>query len=205
VREKGEPIVILIKDMKMPKWCPGCPLYDNEYGWCKTNKDIVINFDERPSNCPLIESADSDPVSRQAALDAIRSLQTYKLSAGDDMLLVDKADVQTELMMLPSAQPKTEERTAESSQKVPKEDLISRKTAIEALFDWEMKYDWDDRCRKENPKPEYIVSPSDVIEKLPSAQPVITCDGCRFVGTYDTDFPCCSCIRREKDYYEPER
>lgn len=43
------------------------------------------------------------------------------------------------------------------------------------------------------------------IEKLPSAQPVITCDGCRFVGTYDTDFPCCSCVRREKDYYEPER
>ena len=43
------------------------------------------------------------------------------------------------------------------------------------------------------------------IQTLPSAQPVITCDGCRFVGTYDTDFPCCSCIRREKDYYEPER
>lgn len=38
-----------------------------------------------------------------------------------------------------------------------------------------------------------------------AAQPVITCDGCRFVGTYDTDFPCCGCVRREKDYYEPER
>ena len=38
-----------------------------------------------------------------------------------------------------------------------------------------------------------------------ATQPVITCDGCRFVGTYDTDFPCCSCVRREKDYYEPER
>ena len=33
------------------------------------------------------------------------------------------------------AQPETEERTAESSQKVPKEDLISRKTAIEAADD----------------------------------------------------------------------
>ena len=43
------------------------------------------------------------------------------------------------------------------------------------------------------------------IESLPSAetQP-ITCDGCKHVGTYDTDFPCSSCIRREKDYYEPE-
>ena len=24
------------------------------------------------------------------------------------------------------------------------------------------------------------------------------------VGTYDTDFPCNGCVRREKDYYEPE-
>jgi len=41
---------------------------------------------------------------------------------------------------------------------------------------------------------------------LPSAEPlVLTCDGCRHVGTYDTDFPCSGCIRREKDYYEQER
>jgi hypothetical protein len=41
---------------------------------------------------------------------------------------------------------------------------------------------------------------------IPSVQPlVLTCDGCRHVGTYDTDFPCSSCIRREKDYYEQER
>lgn len=34
---------------------------------------------------------------------------------------------------------------------------------------------------------------------------VLTCDGCRHVGTYDTDFPCSVCIRREKDYYEQEQ
>lgn len=34
---------------------------------------------------------------------------------------------------------------------------------------------------------------------------MLTCDGCRHVGTYDTDFPCSKCIRREKDYYEQER
>jgi hypothetical protein len=32
-------------------------------------------------------------------------MQTYKLGAGDDMLLIDQAEAQTELMMLPSAQP----------------------------------------------------------------------------------------------------
>ena len=47
----------------------------------------------------------SDLIDRQQALDAIRKLQTYKLFEGDDMILVDKADVQTELMMLPSASP----------------------------------------------------------------------------------------------------
>jgi len=52
-----------------------------------------------------------------------------------------------------------------------KDDLISRQAAIDALFDWEMTYDWDDHCREEDPKPAYIVSPSDVIERLPSAQP----------------------------------
>lgn len=44
------------------------------------------------------------------------------------------------------------------------------------------------------------------LQELPSAQPtVLTCDGCRHVGTYDTDFPCSVCIRREKDYYAQER
>ena len=45
-----------------------------------------------------------------------------------------------------------------------------------------------------------------ILKETPSAQPfVLTCDGCRHVGTYDTDFPCSGCIRREKDYYEQER
>ena len=51
------------------------------------------------------KDATSDLISRKKALDVIRALQTYKLFEGDDMILVDKADVQTELMMLPSAEP----------------------------------------------------------------------------------------------------
>ena len=30
------------------------------------------------------------------------------------------------------------------------------------------------------------------------------CTGCRFVGTYDTQFPCANCARKTKDYYEPQ-
>lgn len=45
----------------------------------------------------------ADYIERQASLDVVRNLQTYKLSEGDDMLLVDMAETQTELMLLPSA------------------------------------------------------------------------------------------------------
>lgn len=47
----------------------------------------------------------TDTISRQAATDALRKMQTYKLFSGDDMLLIDQAGAMTELMLLPSAQP----------------------------------------------------------------------------------------------------
>ena len=28
------------------------------------------------------------------------------------------------------------------------------------------------------------------------------CMGCRFVGWYDTEFPCVNCVRKNKDYYD---
>lgn len=30
------------------------------------------------------------------------------------------------------------------------------------------------------------------------------CNGCKFVGTYDTEFPCANCSRKTKDYYAKE-
>ena len=75
--------------------------------------------------------------------------------------------------------------------------LIDRQAAIDFI-------DAGHLCNPNEPR----WSDNDVVNFLksrPSAQPVITCDGCRFVGTYETDFPCRSCVRREKDYYEPER
>ena len=47
-----------------------------------------------------------DLISRQAAIDALRKMQTYKMFSGDDMLLIDQAGAQTELMQLPPIQPK---------------------------------------------------------------------------------------------------
>ena len=47
-----------------------------------------------------------DLISRQAATDALRKMQTYKIFSGDDMLLIDQAGAMTELMLLPPAEPK---------------------------------------------------------------------------------------------------
>ena len=56
------------------------------------------------TNCSEIPNS-SDTISRQQSIDALRKMQTYKLGAGDDLLLIDQAEAQTELMMLPSTQP----------------------------------------------------------------------------------------------------
>ena len=77
-------------------------------------------------------------------------------------------------------------------------DLISKQDAIEII-----------KNRIEKSEVGESVDHDKVIADItsfPSAQPfVLTCDGCKYVGTYDTDFPCSGCIRREKDCYEQER
>ena len=47
-----------------------------------------------------------ETIIRQAALDALRTMQTYKMFEGDDVLLIDQAGAMTELMLLPPAEPK---------------------------------------------------------------------------------------------------
>ena len=60
---------------------------------------------EHEKTQPSREDATSDLIDRPQALEKVRTMQTYKLFMGDDMILVDKAEVQTELMMLPTIQP----------------------------------------------------------------------------------------------------
>lgn len=50
-----------------------------------------------------------DTISRQAAVDAVRNIRAITGTEDDSILLIDKAEVQTELMMLPSAQPERAE------------------------------------------------------------------------------------------------
>ena len=52
-----------------------------------------------------VDGTSGDCISRRASLEKIRTMQTYKLFAGDDMLLINQAEAQTDLMMLPPAEP----------------------------------------------------------------------------------------------------
>ena len=65
----------------------------------------------RKSHSKTCNQLATDTISRQAAIDALRAMQTYKLFAGDDMLLIDQAGTMTELMLLPPAEPKRETAT----------------------------------------------------------------------------------------------
>ena len=78
----------------------GLPYHINPVLWKELN-------DLPPAQPEIKQQAinSSDCIDRRAALDALRVMQTYKLFAGDDMLLIDQAGAQTELMLLPSVQP----------------------------------------------------------------------------------------------------
>ena len=119
----------------------------------------------------------SDLIERSAAIDALEKVSglfPWKVPGNRDSYdryneawndAIGRAEIEIE--ELPSAQPdkRTEERTETHAC-----DLIERQAVLNELYDWEMCYTWDEHCREEYGA-KYIVSPSDVIMKLPSAQP----------------------------------
>lgn len=49
---------VLIKNMRMPKSCYDCPLYDDEDGFCEAQKEflhLIISNRDKDTNCPLVE------------------------------------------------------------------------------------------------------------------------------------------------------
>jgi hypothetical protein len=49
---------VLIKDMKIPKSCLDCPLYDDEESFCKAQNEflnLIISDRYRAISCPLVD------------------------------------------------------------------------------------------------------------------------------------------------------
>ena len=55
---------------------------------------------------------------------------------------------------------------------------------------------WKEAVRIADRKTEPTCSKMEQVDK-----PQTDCNGCKFVGTYDTEFPCANCSRKTKDYY----
>lgn len=85
-------------------------------------------------------------------------------------------------------------------------DLISRKVTLKHIEEIRQGVQMMDDIRRASIIMNGMYLCEEAVRNQSSAQsPVLTCDGCRHIGAYDTDFPCSRCIRRDKDYYEQER
>jgi hypothetical protein len=85
------------------------------------------------------------------------------------------------------------------------DDLISRQATVKAIEQHKTAalegHIWDERIEHGYAAAHrHLV---DIIEQLPSTQPILTCDGCRYDGYYK-HMRCRNCIRKERDLYEPE-
>lgn len=124
-------------------------------------------------------------MTKKELIDHLQHLEKYTHYSEDAPALREAIEMLECSEMPNGSEERTQERTRTHAC-----DLIDRREAIEALFDWEMTYDWDDHCREEDPKPAYIVSPSDVIEHLPPAQPDMD-EWCTDCKEYDQERHCC--------------
>ena len=107
------------------------------------------------------EGTTSDLISRQAAIDALDNIKIPRNASWYPYY----QQALTAVSKLPSAQLENEERKEESAQNVPKEDLISRKAAIDAVR----------KCSVKEVTPAFmLVDKAEVMTELmmlPSAQP----------------------------------
>jgi len=100
----------------------------------KTIKNIMEWIDNQPTIEPRqVTGKLNDCISRQMMLDGLARIAKAKAKSDTQKSLMGRIIFFTE--HLPSVQPETEERTGESAQNVPKDELISRKAAIDAVRD----------------------------------------------------------------------
>ena len=122
---------------------------------CQSYEQTINKLRESLSTQPEIKQQainSSDCIDRQAALDALRKMQTYKLFSGDDMLLIDQAGAQTELMLLPSAQPEIV-RCKDCKHWIPYDWMFSEVWQSQSINDYpedEMGCKWCDMSMKAN-------------------------------------------------------
>lgn len=171
----------------------------------------------------------SDLIRREDAIEAVRlaTVETRSIGRGDILYIlysIPSAEQVTGKLKNPCDSLLKTDSEACKEQK-SKLDLISRQDAIDAVTGAIWHY--HNECYKNLNVYEVAEAlVSDAIKLLPSriteyktfcgvpieeaarivqehnAEPKTgECSGCKFIGSYDLDFPCVNCVRKTKDYY----
>lgn len=158
---------------------------------------------DRLQALPIVAEVE-DCISREAAIAYSISGMTREID-GDKWIRV--SEVRESIKTMPSAQPETEERTAESAQNVTNGELISKKAAIDAL--WKALYEYEDKTEKQFQESEdldvadwilhriFVQNMNDIdrqtILALPSAEPDerMLHESCTDCPLYDKDRHSC--------------
>ena len=143
----------------------------------------------------------SDLISRQDAIDVARKCSVKEVTPA--YMLIDKAEVMTELMMLPSAHP-TQLNTPNTLKAL---DCISRQDAIDRINKQREHLRPDIYSRDKIGDAAYRIC-AEFIERLPSAQPdIIRCEDCKWYGRADKRrfYRGMDCLQKRIDTIVPDR
>ena len=137
-----------------------------------------------------------DPIDRAAAIEHLkkRLYETEFNSTAEYPYYQEIANNRVDVWMneVPSAQPEIEERKEETAHFVPKEGLISRKAAIDALGE-APKFKIGLLKKYAEGRNDQWFDDVAALVKLPSAQPeIIRCSECRFWMQSEPNCWCCS-------------
>lgn len=75
---------MIMINIPMPNNCLECPIHDGEYGYCNVNKNIIINIDERPRRCPIIEENKNNHSQSEFSKEFVKFIKTHKISVQTD-------------------------------------------------------------------------------------------------------------------------
>lgn len=156
------------------------------------------------------EGTTSDLISRQDAIEVIEEMQMpimRSMFPEEQFVFKGMSEALSAIKDLPSAHPEIEERKEESAQNVPKEDLISRKEAIDYCYQL-INVEHQQGSDEMNYGQERVNQTEAIlhhIEFMPSAQPeIVRCKDCKH-HHYKKDIPYCDRIEygygwKDNDY-----
>ena len=166
------------------------------------------NCSEKPNNCEYAENSSGDVWECGCFLDTYCEHQIYDRNPDGTINIV-------ECGYEPKDEPITQMKTQNSNltfKTLEYCNICDHKGCEECIANAldehcipsQFKKQIEDECAKEYEELG-LKELKELIEADRKDEPQTDCNGCKFVGWYDTEFPCVNCVRKNKDYYSPEQ